>query len=160
MAYLIDGNNFIGYTSPSDLKYLKGKHELVFKLLIFQRFQRTKIFLVFDGPLDPDFLTKNLQRKSFSVIFPGLGEDADFVIKKIISKQTDLRRFYVVSSDREIRNFARENGAKSLSCKEFNKQLKFALKKYKKYLEMKKKTVNLSPLEVNHWLQIFENKND
>lgn len=158
MAYLIDGNNFIGYSSPSDLKDPKSRYDLVSKLLIFQIFKRTKIFLVFDGLLDPNLITEELQKKSFSVIYPPPGEDADIVIKKIISKQTDFRRFYVVSSDREIKHFAKAKRAKSLSCKEFDKKLKTTLKAYKKSLETKKKTISLSPLEVNQWLKIFKNK--
>lgn len=158
MAYLIDGSNFIGYTSPSKLKDPRSKHDLVSKLLIFQRFRRTKIFLIFDGPLDLNLMTEKHQKKSFSVIYPPLGEDADMVIQKIILKQTDLRRFYVVSSDREIKSFVKEKGAKSLSCKEFDKKLKATLKEYRKLLETKKKAITLSPLEVNHWLKIFKNK--
>lgn len=114
--------------------------------------------MVFDGPLDLNLMTEKLQEKSFSVIYPLPGDEADTVIKKIISKQTDLRRFYVVSSDREIKSFAKAKGAKSLSCKEFDKKLKTTLKEYKKSLEKEKKAITLSPLEVNHWLKIFKNK--
>lgn len=158
MAYLIDGNNFIGYISPSKLKDQRSRYDLASKLLIFQRLKRTKILLVFDGPLDQNLMTENLQKKSFSVIYPSFDEDADIMIKKIISKQTDLRRFYVVSSDREIKNFAKEKGAKSLNCKEFNQKLKTTLKEYRKSLETKKKAITLSPLEVKQWLKIFKNK--
>lgn len=158
MAYLIDGNNFIGHASSYALKDPRAKYELVSKLLIFQRLKRTKIHLVFDGPLDSHLRTERLQKKSFSVIYPALDENADHVIEVIISKQSDLRRFYVVSSDREIRNFARAKGAKSLSCKEFNRELKAALRKYEKSLEWQKKDTELSPFEVDQWIKIFKDK--
>ncbi len=158
MAYLIDGSNFIGHASTYDLKDPRAKYDLISKLLIFQRLKRTKIHLVFDGPLDPDLRTEKLQKKSFSVIYPAPGEKADRVIETIISKQTDLRRFYVVSSDREIRNFAKAKGAKSLSCEEFNRELKAVLRKYKKSLEWQKKDIHLSPLEIDQWIKIFKDK--
>ena len=159
MAYLIDGNNLLGHISPSHLiKETKSKLELAYKLLIFQKLKKTKIFLVFDGPLDLDLISQDFQQKSFSIIYPGLEEDADCIIKKIIDKQSDLRRFYVVSSDRDIKDYARRQGAISLSCPEFTKQLKLVLKKYKKYQEMKKDASSLSPLEINHWLKIFGRK--
>jgi len=158
VAYLIDGNNLIGYISPEHLRDPKTKLSLISNLLIFQRFKRTKIYVVFDGTPDPDLIDKDLQKKALSVLFPDIDENADLVIKRMIEKQTDLRRFYVVSSDREIRNFAKAKGAKSLRCDEFSKLLRSVLKRYKKSLEAKKEDISLSPLEVDHWLHIFESK--
>lgn len=158
MAYLIDGNNFLGYISPELLRNQKSKFFLISKLLIFKRVRKTKITLVFDGIPDPDLIDKNLRTKAFSVLFPDMDENADQAIKRIIEKQTDLRKFYVVSSDREIRRFAKAKGAKSLTCEEFSKLLKSALKTHKKAMEVKKEKISLSPLEVDHWLQIFGNE--
>ncbi|MFQ6107999.1 MAG: NYN domain-containing protein [Candidatus Aminicenantales bacterium] len=155
MAYLIDGNNFIGYLSPSFLKDPRSKQALISQLLVFNRQKRTKIYLVFDGPPLQDLETKKLREESLSIIYPGIDEDADRVIKRIIEKQTDLRRFSVVSSDREIRRFAKTKGARSLSCKDFHRLLKASLREYRKDLETKKKDIALSPLEVDHWIDIF-----
>ena len=114
--------------------------------------------MVFDGNPDPDLSGEKYRGKKFSVIFPFFDQNADEVIKKIISQQTDMRRFYVVSSDREIRTFAKEKGAKSLHNDEFLKLLRSVLKRYKKTLEAKKEDISLSPLEVDQWLHIFEDK--
>jgi hypothetical protein len=54
MAYLIDGNNFIGHTSRYEHRDPRSKRELTAKLWIFHKMKRTKIFLVFDGPPDPN----------------------------------------------------------------------------------------------------------
>jgi predicted RNA-binding protein with PIN domain len=159
MAYLIDGNNLIGHTSSYNLKDPRSKYEIVSKLIIFQRTKKTKVILVFDGAPDPSLLDKKLQTERFSIIYPVEGESADDAIGKIILKQTDRRRFFVVSSDREVQNFARAKGAKSLSCNEFNKELKRELKEYKKLMEETKKVTSLSDLEVKHWLEIFKSKN-
>ena len=82
-------------------------------------------------------------------------ESADTVIKRWIEKQTDLRHLIVVSSDREIKTFARTNKAKVLDCEEFHKLLKTALKEYKESKSMNKEDATLSPLEVDHWIEIF-----
>ena len=158
MAYLIDGSNFIGFLSPSDLKNPKIKYSLVSRLFTFQQSKKTRVLLVFDGTADLNLLGKRFQQKSFSVIFPPPDQNADRVIKEIISKQTDLRQFFVVSSDREIQYFARSKGAKSMSCKEFNLELKTTLKEHKKTQELEKKFTPPSPLEISQWLKIFKAK--
>ncbi len=158
MAYLIDGNNFIGQITPHELKDPQSKKTLIEMLNAFQKVKRTKVLLVFDGRPDPDWKPNEAGKKPFSVIYPAFGQNADAIIKEIISKQTDLRRFFVVSSDREIRDYAKGKSAKSLSCIEFNRQLKSALKKYKKIQEMKKNAALPSPLEIDHWIEIFKGK--
>lgn len=155
MPYLIDGNNLIGHIPSLELSDPTSKHHLVAQLWIFQKAKNTKIILVFDGPPDPDLYGERLQSKAFSVIWPDWEESADTVIKRHIKKQTDLRHFFVVSSDREIKSFARANKAQVLDCGEFHKLLKAALKEYKKAKSMSKEEVTLSPLEVDHWLEIF-----
>lgn len=158
MAYLIDGNNLIGYLWPSRLRDPKSKYILISQLLIFKRLKKTKIYLIFDGPPLPDMEIDKLQKKSLAVIFPALEENADQVIKRIIEKQTYLRRFFVVSSDREIRRFTKAKGAKSIDSREFRRLLKTSLKEYRKSLEMKKEEIILSPLEVDQWREIFERR--
>ncbi len=158
MAYLIDGNNYIGYTSSFDRKDLRSKYELVSKLLVFQQMKRTRVILVFDGAPDLNLLDKRFQKKNFSVVFPPAWQDADSVIKEITSKQTDLRRFFVVSSDREIQIFAKAKGANILSSKDFNRELKAKLKEHQRYLQNEKGTSPPSLLELNQWLKIFVNK--
>lgn len=158
MAYLIDGSNFIGYLSPSLLKDPKTKYSLASRLFIFQQTKKTRVLLVFDGTPDLNLIGKKFQKKNFSVIFPPPDQNADGVIKEIISKQTDLRRFFVVSSDREIKDFAKSKGAKSLSCKEFYQEFKSVLKEHKKSQELEKTFDPPSPLEINQWIKIFKAK--
>ena len=158
MAYLVDGNNFIGHTSPYELRDPRSKYSLIAKLLIFNKIEKTKMIVVFDGPPDPEITDQNFPNRSLTVLYPERGNNADGIIKDIISKRARERRFYVVSSDREIKDWARTNGIKPLSCEEFNKQLKVALKENKDLKEMDKETRLPSPLEINHWIDIFEKK--
>lgn len=158
MAYLIDGNNLLGYYSPAAIKDPRSKYELILKLQIFQRIKRTRIILVFDGYPDPNLKSKQLRDNKIFVFYPPPDQNADQKIKEVILKQTDLRRFNVVSSDRDIKNFARSKGAKTLGCEEFSQQLEKALKKHKISKEKEKKVTSPSPLEINQWLEIFKKK--
>ncbi|NIM57711.1 MAG: hypothetical protein GTO16_02045, partial [Candidatus Aminicenantes bacterium] len=145
MAYLIDGSNLIGYSSPRNVRDPKAKYRLVSRLLIFQRLKKTRVLLVFDGSPDLNLIGETFQRKKFSIIFPPMDGNADETIKEIISKQTDLRRFFVVSSDHEIKRFAKSKRATTLSSKEFSRELQIALKEHRKSLEIEKKVTSLSP---------------
>ncbi len=69
-----------------------------------------------------------------------------------------LRRFFVVSSDRDVRDFARQHGAKSITCADFHRELKGALREYRKAAELEKNEEPPTPLEVRQWGDIFETK--
>ncbi len=159
MAYLIDGNNLIGHLPYLELSDPRSKHRLVARLSIFQRAKRTKIVLVFDGFPDSELGGKKVDTKKFIILYPDRGQTGDMLIKEWIEKQTDLRHLYVVSSDREIKTFARMKGAKALTCEEFDKQLKRSLKIFRAAKASKKTETRLTPLEIDHWLEIF-NKSD
>ncbi len=156
MPYLIDGNNLIGYIPAYDIKDPRSRYRLIAALLIFQSIKKRRIILVFDGPPDPNITDSEFREKSFSIIYPPPEENADSVIKDVISKQTDLRNFFVVSTDHDIRKYAYMKGAKSLTCKEFSRQLNETRKEYKKLLEMEKNVTLPSPLEVDYWKKIFD----
>jgi len=158
MPYLIDGNNLIGYLPSLELKAPESRYELIAKLIVFQKVKKTRVTVVFDGPPDPYIKEEDFKGISFYIFYPEAGQDADAVMEKMISKETDLRRFFVVSSDREIQHFAKSKGAQSLNCDEFNKLLKKAQKKYKKMKEWEKNVEPLSPLEIKFWSKIFERK--
>jgi len=132
-----------------------SRQRLVMQLALFQGIKKTKIILVFDGPIDLDLAGKDFLGKDFAILWPDREESADSLIKKLIKKQTDLRHLYVVSSDRDILDFARKNRAKTLNCEEFRKRLRTAWKKHKESQAMEKEDTALTSLEVNHWLDIF-----
>jgi predicted RNA-binding protein with PIN domain len=158
MAYLVDGNNFIGHTSSYDLRDPRCKYSLIAKLLIFNKIQKVKIIVVFDGPPDPAITDQSFPGRALTVLYPDRGDNADGIIKDIITQRARERRFYVVSSDREIKDFARANGIKPLSCGEFHKELKAVLKENKELKEMEKDTQPPTPLEIDHWVDIFAKK--
>lgn len=159
MGYLIDGNNFLGHVFPHELRDRRSRYVLVYRLLSFQKVKRSRIKLVFDGPPDQVLAEIHTREKKFSVHFPAPGQKADDVIEELISRQTDFRQFFVVTSDRELRDFAQTKGAKTLSVKEFASQLKKALRERRAAAELEKKAAKLSPFEIGLWLDTFGSKN-
>jgi len=157
MAYLIDGNNLLGRIAPHELRERSGRSGLVGRLLAFQKVTRTRIHLVFDGNPEPERTTITVNPK-FTVLYPGAGESADDVIHDVILELTDRRRFFVVSSDRRIRDFAKANGVAPVTSEDFAKELKAALKERKKEKEMEKWVDSPSPLEIDLWDEVFKAK--
>jgi predicted RNA-binding protein with PIN domain len=158
MAYLIDGNNFLGLTVAPVYRDPQHRYDLVRKLLIFQRLTRSRIILVFDGPPDPHLEGEEFDGRSFNVLFPPRGLTADALIKELLDARRDLRHFFLVSSDRELKSAARSRGATVLACGEFNAMLKEALKKNRSLREMSKTAEKPSPLEVGLWSDLFAKK--
>ena len=157
MAYLIDGNNLLGRVAPEELRERSGRDGLVVKLLAFQKVTHTRIRLVFDGHPEKDRTEVPVNPK-FTILYPGEGQSADDVIEDILRRLTDRRRFFVVSSDRAVREFAKESGVTAVTSEEFAKELKAALKERKKQKEMEKHVDSPSPLEVNLWDEVFKSK--
>jgi predicted RNA-binding protein with PIN domain len=157
MAYLIDGNNLLGRLAPHELRERSGRDGLVVKLLAFQKVTHTRIHLVFDGNPERERTEVPVNPK-FTILYPGEGQSADDVIEDIVRRLTDRRRFFVVSSDRAIREFAKASGVAPVTSEEFAAGLKTALKERKKQKEMEKHVKSPSPLEVDLWDEVFKSK--
>ncbi|HMA54841.1 MAG TPA: NYN domain-containing protein [Acidobacteriota bacterium] len=157
MAYLIDGNNLLGRIAPHELREPSGRDGLVARLLAFQRVTRARIHLVFDG--NPDVTpTDVVVNPKFTVHFPGEGQSADDVIREMIDRQTDRRRFFVISSDRAIRDLARKKGLEAVTSDVFARELKTAIKEGKKRRELEKRTEMPTGLEIDLWNEMFRSK--
>lgn len=158
MPYLIDGNNVIGHIPDLDLGDRSSRFQLISRLVRFQKIHNTRVIVVFDGPPDDHLENSGNPPAPVSVYFPEAGQSADAIIEAIILQQTDRRRFFVVSSDREIRDFARRQGARSVGCAEFYKKMKKAQNEYRDLAELEKQNEELSPLEVRQWGEVFKLK--
>jgi len=159
MAYLIDGNNLLGFLFHGYLRDPENKLKLIRRLIAFQRSKRARVILVFDGTALPDEDNIVEPGSRFTILHPSAGESADTVLMEILSRQSDSRKFFVVSSDREIKASAEHKGARVLNCREFNAELKPTLQERKAKNEMAKNDVRPTSLEVRLWTQVFkENK--
>jgi predicted RNA-binding protein with PIN domain len=157
MAYLIDGNNFLGYLFPQEIRSPAGRAALVSRLLAFQKVKKSRIYLVFDGPPDDRLTEIGQHRPKFSVLFPPPGQKADDLIQEMIDRQTDFRQFFLITSDRELRTFAKARGAKTLSVKEFAVLLKKILREHRAAAELERKpgSSKPTPFELQLWLDAF-----
>jgi predicted RNA-binding protein with PIN domain len=158
MATIVDGNNYLGFAHPGQHRDPENRMALVRKLLAFRKFNGSRIVLVFDGRVSDDLAALAGGEEKFRVIQPPEGESADDVIRGLIDRQKDRRRLFVVSSDREIRSYAREAGAQPLLCREFASLLKGALKERKTLREMDKPEPKPSAMELGLWLEVFGGK--
>ncbi len=119
MAYiLIDGYNLIG-TAHQDLE--KERNKLIEDLSKYSKKTGHDITVVFDGWKNGMGPETNMVIGGVKVIYSRLAEKADRVIMRIIS--TGHKSWIVVSSDREIADFARSKGASPVTSDEFRYKL-------------------------------------
>ncbi|HPB59169.1 MAG TPA: NYN domain-containing protein [Candidatus Saccharicenans sp.] len=157
MAYLIDGNNLMGQADPYFKYNISSRSQLIGRLLLFQKATRSRLFLVFDGrPPEEDRLIK--LNPKFTVLFPESGQSADELIEELLNLKKDRRYYQVVSSDRGVREIARQHGVKSMTCQEFLKELKKILKDSRANRELEKQTEDSTPLEISLWDELFGRK--
>jgi predicted RNA-binding protein with PIN domain len=153
MAYLIDGNNLLGHLFPGHFRDPGRRADLIGMLQGFQRQTRARVVLVFDGAAPaglPDF-----GREKFAVVFPSEGEPADAAIFDHIERLRDRRHLVVVSTDREIRDFARASGATPRTAEEFHREMKRVLRERRAARELDKADESVSRLEVDLWTRAF-----
>ena len=106
MPYLIDGHNLIASLPDIDLADPDDEAKLVQKLRGFVARQRNKCTVIFDGGLPGGFSA--MSNASVKVIFAASQHsNADSLLKRRISKIPDTRNWTLVSSDNELRDFAR-----------------------------------------------------
>lgn len=157
MAYVIDGNNLLGRIAPHELREKGGRDGLVARLLAFQRVTRARIRLVFDGgPGEGPPVTA--VNPKFTIHYPGAGDSADDVIRAMVLEQADKRRFFVVTSDRALRDLARKRGVEAVPSEVFARALKAAIREGKKMRELDKRAEAPTALEVDLWDEVFGSK--
>lgn len=115
---LIDGYNLIGI-AHKDLE--KARQELIQKLLVYAKTKGHDITLVFDGWKNGQLRETITKLGGLTIIYSKLGENADSVIKKILSSAT--KQWIVVSSDREISDFAESKNFAAVTSDEFDGKL-------------------------------------
>lgn len=98
---IIDGYNLIG-TAHRDLK--KARTMLIERLIEYRKTRGHNIVLVFDGYKEGTGKEKAEILGGIKIIYSGIGEKADDVIKRIL--KTEKAFWIVISSDKEIEKFA------------------------------------------------------
>lgn len=128
MHIVIDGYNLIhqsvqfGNIDRDDLQ--AGREALVDALVMYKKVKPYSITVVFDGHKAPPGMPRRERLKGIDLRYSKPGELADAVIKRMASRERE--QMMVVSSDREIIDFAARKGAAVISSSEFEQRLSLA----------------------------------
>jgi len=119
---IIDGYNLIRqspFLQEIDARELEAGREALLACLAAYRRARAqhKITVVFDGWERGDFKESRDRRAGMAIIYSRRGEKADEVIKRLLEKERG--RAVVVSSDRELQDYADRLGAAWISAPQF-----------------------------------------
>lgn len=111
---IIDGYNLIGIYHK-DLK--KEREKLIDSLIEYRKRKDHKLTVVFDGWKTGGGQESQSVIGGIRVIYSRIGDKADSVIKRIIS--SERREWIVVTSDRDIADYAWATGSIPLSSVDF-----------------------------------------
>lgn len=121
LHHIIDGNNVIG--KISSLKILQSKDKQLSReklALMMERFfskRNAKVSLHFDG-----YPGKEIKILNIKIIYSE-NITADEMIKKEIEKSKNPKNLVVITSDSNLKDFARKCSCKIISSEEFSKQI-------------------------------------
>ena len=148
---VVDGYNLI-FQFPELRKMLErdleqAREDLLIRLGSYAG-QRHALVVVFDG--DGRVPEESYARKEFRVIFSKPPEKADQVIKELIEK-SQSEDVIVVSSDREIVDYARLHGVKTASSRQFAHEMS----ERTNHDVEKKFDHPMSQEELKEWMRLF-----
>ena len=125
---IIDGYNLIRQSKKFrdfDLQDIQfGREALIDSLASYKRIKGHRIIVIFDGTGAGTFSQTKDQIKGIDIRFSRNGEQADAVIKQLASRFRE--KALVVTSDRDIADFAALKGATAISSGEFEERLDMA----------------------------------
>ena len=121
LVYIIDGFNLI-YRVPELKQSLTPHRDLIdyIKKNKLTGSRNNNVLIIFDGQVNAEVLN---QEGTFKIYFSGAGS-ADPLIKNWITKFREKSEIRVVSDDRQIRDFAKTSGAKSVRIVDFIEKTK------------------------------------
>lgn len=118
---IIDGYNLIRRSldlSLSEQQDLQaGRKALIDLLAKYRQTRHHRITVVFDGGKAPDYLVRKDFMQGISVLFSRNGETADTEIKRMAAQER--QKALVISSDREIVDYASGCGAATMDSRAF-----------------------------------------
>ena len=125
---IVDGYNVIRQShtlAPLDRRDLgEGRQALVDMLAAYKRLKGHAITVVFDGSGEFSLFDSRDRDKGIRILFSRQGETADAVIKRMAAH--DKQKALVVSSDREVADYAASQGAATISATEFEDKMALA----------------------------------
>ncbi len=125
MRIIVDGYNLIRVTELRQYERVsleKGRDALIGLLAEYRKNKGHSITVVFDGWKEGSFAEERDRRQGVEVIYSRKGEKADEVIKRLIEKAAE--EIAVVTSDRDISNYAVRRGKSAIDSPTFVALLK------------------------------------
>lgn len=155
MPYVIDGNNVIGSSPELTQGEAGSRQKLIDMVVQFQKHRNNSVVLVFDGARGEENIPPSDDGR-FTVLFPDDGESADDVIERLMKDYTNCRDVVLVSSDKKLKDLARERGGRTLNAIEFYFDLK-RINRIQDRRQEKEKRIHgvISENEVDQWMKIF-----
>jgi uncharacterized protein len=156
MPYIIDGDNLIGSSPDISLEDPQARSKIIEIVRQFQVNKNSNVTIVFDGAPQNGVRKKDIYAK-FCVVYPHNGASADDEIRHILNQLNYFRDVILITSDRELKIFAKKKGAKTVNSIEFYFDLK-RISRISGKVEEKQKRIEaeLSDQEVEQWMKIFD----
>lgn len=153
---LIDGYNLLrcsAWPKAGDRDLEGQRDDLVRQLQTYAARNGENIVVVFDNSQGS---MKQIHHGSLlKVVFSPASKEADEVIQQMIRKARSARNIIVVSTDRAIRNTAKDHGAISMRSESFCSLL-FSKETESSYSTAAEEDKDLSAEEVEYWKRLFE----
>ncbi len=125
---IIDGYNLIrqsvSLSRLDEQDILLGREALVDRLAAYRKIKHHPVTVVFDGQNSPAFSQRHHRQKGISIHFSPKGISADEVIKRMASRERE--KALVVSSDRDVSDYAAACGAATISAQQFEAKIQMA----------------------------------
>gem|GEM_PF-1278025 len=152
MPIIIDGYNFIGRSRRLRIEDPDCREKLIQSLIEYCRLRKKEVIVVFDGA----YLGHRVNRKRtygrMTVIYSSGGSNADEEIEKLVRRNQQKKQLHIVTSDNEVRDYARSLGAKVTRSEEFERDME---KTFARNRDPKKRARPLSKKELEAWIKIF-----
>jgi predicted RNA-binding protein with PIN domain len=125
---IIDGYNLIRQShqfSPIDaIDLTAGRDALIDSLAAYKRVRSHRITVVFDGTHASVAVANKDRLKGIDIRYSDPGELADTVIKRMVDREE--HRAMVVTSDREVLDYAEKRGAATIKSSGFENKMMLA----------------------------------
>ena len=164
---LVDGYNLIRstplFSQQERISLEAGRQELQQALAAYARQTNTRITIFFDGDKTVKHAA-NQQYGPLQIVFSRYPKSGDDLIKEAAQDKHGAKNMRVITSDREIRNFARRHKIHSTSAPEFVEEMdeqpqrKVASTNPEPHEQEIKRQTPLDEREIAEWEKIFAEK--
>jgi uncharacterized protein len=155
MPYLVDGHNLIPKIPGMSLKMIDDENHLIELLQDFCRQQQKDVEVFFDRAPAGSHPKRKLVRLTVNYVREGCTAD-DAIYKRLRKLGGEARNWKVVSSDRAVQAFARQEHAQAIDSEVFARQLLQVLRTSSAGTD--RLDHESSPEDINEWLKTFQQK--